>query len=203
MLSPPAEALGTFVTPTETFYVRHHMWVPELEAAKHKLVIELPDGEEIEYSLEELKRKFEAVRITATLQCSGNRRGHMTKESRSTNGLQWQSGGISNGEWTGVRLRDVLKDAGFPVDNMPDDLKHAQFVGAEAYGASIPIEKAVEKRGDVILAYAMNDQPLPSGSRLPFTFGRSRKRCRSQRQMGEQNKSVGGRIDEPVAAARL
>lgn len=86
----------------------------------------------------------------------------MTSEARSTDGIQWQSGAISNSEWTGVRLRDVLEDAGFPVNDTPDDVKHAQFMGAEAYGASIPVDKAVDKRGDVILAYAMNDRPLPA-----------------------------------------
>ena len=164
----PAEELGTFLTPTGTFYMRHHMWAPKLDAATHKLVIELPDGEEKEYSMEELKDKFEAVKITATLQCSGNRRSHMTSEARSTDGIQWQSGAISNSEWTGVRLRDVLEDAGFLVNDTPDDIKHAQFMGAEAYGASIPVDKAVDKRGDVILAYAMNDRPLPADHGYPL-----------------------------------
>ena len=164
----PQGSLNTFVTPTETFYVRHHMWVPEMDPAKQKLVIELPDGEEREYSLSDLQQKFKAVRIAATMQCSGNRRGHMTEESRSTKGLQWASGAISNGIWTGVRLRDVLKDAGFPINDVPDEVKHVQFMGAEAYGASIPIDKAVDKRGDVILAYALNDQPLPADHGYPL-----------------------------------
>ena len=164
----PQGSLDTFVTPTETFYVRHHMWVPDLDPAKQKLVVELPDGEEMEYSLSDLQRKFEAVRITATMQCSGNRRGHMTEKARSTKGLQWGSGAISNGIWTGVRLRDVLQDAGFPISDVPDEVKHVQFMGAEAYGASIPIDKAVDKRGDVILAYALNDEPLPADHGYPL-----------------------------------
>lgn len=162
----PTEQLNTFITPDETFYVRHHMWVPEVDAKNHKLVLELPDGEEKEYTLEDLK-KFKTTTITATLQCSGNRRRHMTDESRSTNGLQWNVGGISTSEWTGVRLRDLLEDAGFPVDNLPDDVKHAQFMGAEAYGASIPIQKAVDRLGDVLLAYEMNGKILPADHGYP------------------------------------
>lgn len=156
----PADALNSFITPDDLFYVRQHMWVPDVDEAKHKLVIELSDGEEKEYSLQDLKEKFKEVSITATLQCSGNRRKHMTKESRSTNGLQWDAGAISNAEWTGVRLRDILKDAGLQIDDLPEDIKHVQFVGAEAYGASIPIEKAVDRLGDVLLVYKMNDNPL-------------------------------------------
>lgn len=131
--SPP-ESLGTYLTPNETFYVRQHLWVPTSNEDRHTLHVELHDGTEKEYSIDDLKNKFEPVTITATLECSGNRRKHMTEESRSTNGLQWGVGAISNAEWTGVRLRDVLFDAGFPVDEWPDDdVKHAQFIGAEAY----------------------------------------------------------------------
>lgn len=82
--------------------------------------------------------------------------------------LEWNIGGISTSEWTGVRLRDVLADAGFPVDDYPDDVRHAQFVGAEAYGASIPIDKAVDRRGDVFLAYEMNGEPLPPDHGYPI-----------------------------------
>lgn len=164
----PAEELESFVTPNETFYVRNHLWVPEIDESRYKLILELPDGEEKEYSLKDLKEKFEKVTITATLQCSGNRRNHMTKEVRPTKGLQWNVGGISNAEWTGIRLRDLLADAGFPVDEVPQEVRHAQFMGAEAYGASIPIDKATDKRGDVLLAYEMNGKPLPPDHGFPF-----------------------------------
>ncbi|KAL8629831.1 hypothetical protein Q9189_004440 [Teloschistes chrysophthalmus] len=157
----PANALNSFITSDELFYVRQHMWVPEVDEAHHKIVIELADGEEKEYSLQELKEKFKEVTITATLQCSGNRRKHMTDEAHSTDGLQWDAGAISNAEWTGVRLRDVLKDAGLQIEDLPaENIKHVQFTGAEAYGASIPIEKAIDQFGDVLLVYAMNSKPL-------------------------------------------
>ncbi|KAI4244999.1 MAG: hypothetical protein LQ352_006655 [Teloschistes flavicans] len=157
----PADALNSFITPDGLFYVRHHMWVPEVDEALHKLVIELADGEEKEYSIRELKEKFQEVTVTATLQCSGNRRKHMTDEAHSTDGLQWNAGAISNADWTGVRLRDILKDAGVRVEDLPaNNIKHVQFTGAEAYGASIPIEKAMDQFGDVLLVYAMNSKPL-------------------------------------------
>jgi sulfite oxidase len=165
----PCSDLGTYITSNSSFYVRNHLWVPEASDESHKLTVELIDGTEKEYTIGELKSKFKEVKVTATLQCSGNRRKHMTEESRATNGLQWDVGAIGNAEWGGVRLRDVLADAGVPVDDVPDDdTKHAQFMGAEAYGASIPIEKAVDKRGDVILAYSMNGEPLPADHGYPL-----------------------------------
>ncbi|MCJ1446815.1 MAG: hypothetical protein MMC23_007322 [Stictis urceolatum] len=161
--------LQSYITPNEVFYVRNHLWVPGSgELNKQTLSIELPDGEEKEYTLEELKNKFKEVTITATLQCSGNRRRHMTREARSAQGLQWGFGAISNAEWTGIRLRDILADSGFPVDEWPEDVKHAQFYGTEAYGASIPIDKAVDRRGDVIVAYQMNGEQLPQDHGYPM-----------------------------------
>ncbi|GAM83848.1 hypothetical protein ANO11243_018380 [Dothideomycetidae sp. 11243] len=165
----PTRDLASFITPDRTFYVRNHLWVPDLgKGEKHRLTIEMMDGSEVEYSVADLRDKFTAHTITATLQCSGNRRAHMTAGARQTNGLQWGVGGISNAEWTGVLLRDLLAAAGLPVDDPPDDVKHALFAGAEAYGASIPIEKATDRRGDVLLAYEMNGKPLSRDHGFPL-----------------------------------
>ncbi|OCT51826.1 Sulfite oxidase [Cladophialophora carrionii] len=165
----PKTSLDTFITPTETFYVRNHFWVPEADEETHKLTVELPDGSEKEYTLSQLKRNFQPFRITATLQCSGNRRKHMTTMARPASGLQWDVGAISNAEWTGVRLSDVLRDAGFDADDSDsEDVKHVHFIGAEAYAASIPIEKVLNSRGDVMLAYQMNGRPLPQDHGYPL-----------------------------------
>lgn len=85
----------------------------------------------------------------------------------AANGLQWDAGAISNAEWTGVRLRDVLLDSGLDVNDLPPHAKHAQFYGAEGYGASIPMPKACDARGDTLLAFAMNGQDLPPDHGAP------------------------------------
>ncbi|KAK4540681.1 hypothetical protein LTR36_009012 [Oleoguttula mirabilis] len=165
----PESELGSYITPTEKFYVRNHLWVPDVhDADTHRLTIELFDGEEVEYTVADLRKKFKEYSITATLQCSGNRRSHMTQASRPTNGLQWGVGAISTATWTGVRLRDVLADAGVNVQEPDEDIKHLKFVGAEAYGASIPIDKAIDRHGDVLLVYSMNAQPLPRDHGFPL-----------------------------------
>ncbi|KAK3305628.1 Oxidoreductase, molybdopterin-binding domain-containing protein [Chaetomium strumarium] len=186
---PPNEELDrTFHTPNELFYVRHHMWVPVVDDAKadeHVLTIELPDGESKQYTLEDLKTKFPTHKVTAVLQCSGNRRNDMTRHAGKTNGLQWGVGAISNAEWEGVRLSDVLADAGLKVldptaptqaasstapsgDQVDANSLHAQFTGLEAYGASIPLAKALDPRGDVLLAFSMNGKTLPRDHGFPL-----------------------------------
>ncbi|KAK4982241.1 hypothetical protein LTR66_009386 [Elasticomyces elasticus] len=165
----PASSLQTYLTPVNTFYVRNHLWVPDLgNGDGYRLTVEMIDGEEKQYSMNDLREKFKQHTITATLQCSGNRRAHMTAGSRQTNGLQWDVGAIGTAEWTGVRLRDVLIDAGLDVMNLDEDVQHAQFAGAEAYGASIPVDKAIDPRGDVLLAFEMNGQPLPRDHGFPL-----------------------------------
>ncbi|RCI13517.1 hypothetical protein L249_5539 [Ophiocordyceps polyrhachis-furcata BCC 54312] len=172
----PSEALAaSFLTPNELFYVRNHMWVPKVhQAASHAyiLTVELPDGTLKRYTLDDLKTKFPSRKVTAVLQCSGNRRRHMTQGSgRSTNGLQWAAGAISNASWEGVMLADVLADAGFDTTEAlagASSTKHVHLLGKEAYGASIPVKKATDPQGDVLLAYAMNEAALPPDHGFPL-----------------------------------
>lgn len=191
---PPNEVLDKeFYTPNELFYVRNHMWVPvvkEKEADDYQLSIELPDGDVVHYSLADLRNRFPVHRVTAVLQCSGNRRNDMTRNAAKTNGLQWGVGAISNAEWEGVRLADVLADAGLQVADPPTLTKetgalsstttdgapevtdpnthHVQFSGLEAYGSSIPLSTALDPRADVLLAFGMNGSPLPRDHGYPL-----------------------------------
>ena len=164
----PTSLLSTFLTPVNIFFVRNHFWVPQMTEKEHKLVVELDDGEERQYTMSDLRKNFKQHKITATLQCSGNRRAHMTRGSQPTNGLQWEAGAIGNAEWTGPRLRDVLADAGFNVTDPPPEVHHVQFVGAEAYGISIPLSTALDPRSDVILACEMNGMDLSPDHGFPL-----------------------------------
>ena len=180
----PIEGLSSYITPSNLFYVRQHLWVPpagQHSDVDHTLTIELPDGEEATYTVADLKSLFKPVTISATLQCSGNRRAHSsTSCSRNAQGLAWKTGAISNATWTGVRLRDVLIHAGFPVDTYDDPsansdhdesirtAKHVQFSGLEAYGSSIPLGTATDRHADVLLAYEMNGKPLPPDHGAPL-----------------------------------
>ncbi|CAK7268606.1 hypothetical protein SEPCBS119000_003146 [Sporothrix epigloea] len=166
------------------------------QADQHRLTVELPDGDVREYTLDELKTRFKHHCVTAVLQCSGNRRSDMTKSVAKTNGLQWGAGAISNAVWEGVLLRDVLADAGLQTidwqphraikgasysphvdnegrnksdDELPEtDSLHVQLTGLEAYAASIPLPVALDPRGEVLLAFAMNGEPLPRDHGYPL-----------------------------------
>ena len=167
----PGSMLVDFLTPIRLFFVRNHFWVPQLHEAPQSITIELSNGEEKTYSLQDLKQRFKEHTITVTLQCSGNRRAHMSKAAGGpTSGLQWDIGAISTAEFSGVRLRDVLKDAGYCVDGdcaapkqaQDDDCdKHVHFQSpSDTYAVSIPLQTATNPQADVLLAWSMNGEPL-------------------------------------------
>lgn len=166
----PGNLLGDFLTPIRLFFVRNHLWVPTIEAQDHKLNIELSDGEEMSYSIEDLKKKFQQHTITVTLQCAGNRRRHMSQTSMNgkTSGLQWDVGAIGTAEFTGVLLRDILVDSGYdvnkactPCPNDEDADKHIHFCApSDTYEQSIPIQTALNPTSDVLLAWEMNGEPM-------------------------------------------
>ena len=94
-------------------------------------------------------------------QCAGNRRAKMAeKTGRRVEGINWSEGTIANVRWTGAPLRDILLRAGIPDDSASWEGLHACFASniapcdqATWYGGSIPLEKAMRKDGDVLLAY--------------------------------------------------
>jgi sulfite oxidase len=100
--------------------------------------------------------------VTATLQCAGNRRTGLLAVRPIPGEHPWASGATSNATWTGVRLADVLADAGLQVA-----AQHVWFAAPDVapgakppqpYGGSITTAKAVSP--EVLLAWAMNGEPL-------------------------------------------
>eukprot|EP00040_Diaphanoeca_grandis_P013428 m.67895 g.67895 ORF g.67895 m.67895 type:complete len:587 (+) comp23883_c0_seq2:283-2043(+) len=160
---------GSYTTPNELFFTRHHHPVPSKSIAQeYKLGIELPlelqqEGKPktIEFSLKDLKENFKKHTIVATIQCGGNRRGQLGKAGK-TEGIQWSAGAISTAEWGGAKLSDVLEYAGVSQDDADKfGLENVQFIPMDnPYDASIPMHKATDKRGDVLLAYEMNGDEL-------------------------------------------
>lgn len=168
---PPLRLLvDSLVTPNELFYVRNHLPVPDIDASTYELeVCDEKSEKENVLTLKDLK-KYPKHSITATIMCAGNRRSEMTKV-KGVKGLSWGQAAIGNANWSGARLCDVLKDLG--IEDGKTDARHVQFEGLDTdpasmpYGASIPIEKALDPHGDVILAYEMNGEPIPRDHGYP------------------------------------
>src|SRR5947199_2506922 len=62
------------VTATDAFYVRGHGQLPRLDPRTWRLRVQGLVERELELSLSTVREAFEERRVTATLQCAGNRR---------------------------------------------------------------------------------------------------------------------------------
>eukprot|EP00457_Paulinella_chromatophora_P004819 gb/GEZN01004832.1/.p1 GENE.gb/GEZN01004832.1/~~gb/GEZN01004832.1/.p1 ORF type:complete len:582 (-),score=112.97 gb/GEZN01004832.1/:149-1873(-) len=155
-----------FLTPTDLFYVRNHHAVPIIQPEDWSLEVEgLGLVRPATLSLDQLKTNYPQVKIVATMQCAGNRRGDMHK-FKDTQGILWGVGVLSTAEWTGVRLADVLADLGVTPDC---GAQHVWFEGADyPYDASLPLTRALDKSKDVLLAWEMNGQELPRDHGFPL-----------------------------------
>ncbi len=63
--------------------------------------------------------------------------------------------------WQGVRLRDLLADAGYDPS-----AKTVIFTSADGYSTSLPLDFVVDR--NLLLAYAMNGQEIPPERGFPF-----------------------------------
>lgn len=150
------------LTPAEVFYSRNHAPVPVLDPQDWSLTVDGLVAAPSEVSLAQLRDRWPTRTVTATLQCAGNRRAGLIAVRDIPGEAPWRDGATSTAEWTGVRLADVLADAG-PEPSAAHVALLASDVSQHAsppqqYGGSIPLEKALAE--EVLLAWAMNGDPL-------------------------------------------
>jgi len=169
--TPPVLAADSLITPNDLFYVRNHLPVPDIDVNNFNLHIEGNGlSKKVSLTVDELK-KYKKTSVVAAVQCAGNRRSEMNP-IKKVKGLSWSSNAISNAEWSGVLLIDLLKDLGF--DENSKDVKHIHFEGADedptgaVYGASIPADKIIKKNLPIMIAYEMNGEPIPRDHGFPL-----------------------------------
>src|SRR4051794_12055438 len=157
------------LTATDAFYVRGHGPVPDIDPATWRLRVDGLVERELDLSLATLREALPERTVTATLQCAGNRRAGLIA-IRDIPGQPWGPGATGTATWTGVALADVLALAG-----PRHGAAHVGFEGAELcpeatpierFGGSIPLDKAC--RPEVLLAWAMNGEPLPAVHGAPL-----------------------------------
>lgn len=165
---------GSFYTPNQMFYVRNHLSVPLVNPETYRLRVSGKGLQPREFTLDELKALFPKKKVVTTIQCAGNRRDEMNKNTdKKVSGLVWDIGAIGNAEWSGAPLKDILSYCGFKNPEEVD-VEHVWFEGLDTgaennhYGASIPIDKAIDEKGDVIIAYEMNGEEIPRDHGYPI-----------------------------------
>lgn len=162
--TPVAEYRHAY-TPNNAFYVRWHMGVPDLTLAEWRLRISGPATRSArEFTHAELLKLFRPHELTAVNQCSGNRRGLF---SPHVPGVQWGDGAMGNAVWRGVRLRDVLEDAGIAPSALEVKANGADVptLTGPDFVKSLPMWKALD--ADTLIAFEMNGEPLPRWNGYP------------------------------------
>ena len=156
-----AALIGGVVMPNARFYVRNHFQIPNLDAAAFRLSVAGLVERPLSLALRDLQN-MRSQTLVVTLECAGNGR---TQFDPPIEGEKWEFGAVSTAEWTGVPLVEILDRAGVRTG-----AREVLFRGADGgsvdgcseairFERSLPLEDA--RDGNVLLAYAMNGEPLP------------------------------------------
>jgi DMSO/TMAO reductase YedYZ molybdopterin-dependent catalytic subunit len=152
------------LTPADQFFFIQHYNKPEVDAAAYRLKVTGLVNKKIELSLADL-RSMRSIDIVNGYECSGN-------SPRSVQGLS------SNGRFTGVRLRDVLRRVGvddkarevvfFGADKGNEDVVFRQntLKVQQQFARSVTLENAMKP--EPLLAWALNGAPLDRDHGFPL-----------------------------------
>jgi DMSO/TMAO reductase YedYZ molybdopterin-dependent catalytic subunit len=158
----PLEALRYDLTPPGLHYVLTHYDIPYVpDEAAWRLTVSGRVRHPLSLSPAQL-RTYPAVTTRVTLECAGNGRALLTPRPVSQ---PWLVEAVGTAAWTGVPLRVLLHEAGVgpdTVDVVFTGADHGVERGVEQdYRRSLPIDIATGDDPEVLVAYAMNGEPLP------------------------------------------
>jgi len=171
----PPHLLDDAFTPNDLFFVRNNGIPPEgVDVSKWTLTIAGESAAKTKtFTLAELKEKFENVTYCLSLECGGNGRKEFNPPAK---GNQWSTGAVGCAAWTGVRLRDVLRDVGVKsnavyIGYYGKDTHLSGKAGKVVISRGVPIAKAMEEES--LIAWAMNGEDIPvlNGYPLRLVFG--------------------------------
>jgi sulfane dehydrogenase subunit SoxC len=156
----PHQMLGGSITPNSLHFSINHCGIPDIDPAKHRLVIHGMVRQPLEFTLETLSR-YPLVTRVHFVECAGNSAGMFSKEPLQAT-VQALHGLASNAEWTGVPLSILLDEAG--IDPKSKWLV-AEGADGEELSRSIPVKKAYD---DALVAIYQNGERLMPGNGYPM-----------------------------------
>ncbi len=155
------DLLGGVVMPNAHFYVRNHFQIPHLDPTTFRLTVGGLVERPLSLSLQDL-HNMRSQTLIVTLECAGNGR---TLFDPPIEGEKWNLGAVSTAEWTGVPLVEVLDRAGIRTGAREVLFRGADGGQVEGHSGPIRFERSLQldhaRDADLLLAYAMNGEPLP------------------------------------------
>ena len=161
----PLETLQRDITPVGLHYLLIHYDIPFVDPAQWSLTIAGTVDAPLTLSLNDLHGR-PAVTMPVTMECAGNGRTLFSPRAISQ---PWGLEAVGTAAWTGTPLAPLLQEAGLRHDTV-----EVVFAGmdqgleggiVQRYERSLTVDEAM--RDDVLVAYAVNGQPLPPQHGFP------------------------------------
>jgi DMSO/TMAO reductase YedYZ molybdopterin-dependent catalytic subunit len=167
----PEHLLDEPVTSARNMFIRNNGQTPAPFTGDHDAWRFTLDGEvntPLSLTVGELRARFPVVTRQLQMECGGNGRAAFSPQTR---GNQWGNGAISNAEWTGVRLRDVLQAAGVKPSatftaHYGADPHLSGATDRQAINRGMRLDKAMDE--DTLLAFRMNGEAIPPINGAPL-----------------------------------
>ena len=168
----PVTLLDDDVTPTSRHFIRNNGLLSERarsrDASDWTLTVDGEVESPLTLSLEELKSRYPHREASLVIECAGNGRAGFNPP---TAGNQWTLGAVGCARYTGVRLKDVLEDAGLKssavfVAYYSEDLSLTGDPNEVPISRGVALEKALDEH--TLLVWEMNGEPLPSQHGFPL-----------------------------------
>jgi len=148
----PLQLLEGTITPNGLHFERHHNGVPEIDPARHELMIHGMVKRPLAFSVESLMSYPMETHIRF-IECAGNS-GIFNQPQPAQVTAGELNGLISCSEWTGVKLSTLLSEAGVTSEAR---WVIAEGADAAAMSRSIPLEKCMD---DAIVALFQNGEAI-------------------------------------------
>jgi DMSO/TMAO reductase YedYZ molybdopterin-dependent catalytic subunit len=164
--SMPLEALRYGITPLGMHYLLTHFDIPFVDSSTWELAVGGHVRKTIRLNLDQIKAR-PSTTLAVTLECAGNGRARLSPRPMSQ---PWLGEAVGTAEWTGTRLGPILAEAG-----LREGAREIVFTGLDR-GVQRGIDQQYERsltpadamREEVLLAYAINGQPLPPQHGFPL-----------------------------------
>ncbi|MCP5065583.1 MAG: sulfite dehydrogenase [bacterium] len=157
----PIENQRGAITPSGLHFGVHHNGIPDIDPAKHELVIHGLVERPLTFSVENLLR-YPMVSRILFIECSGNTGANALSPFARDDSCQDLFGQVSGSEWVGVPFRHLLEEAGLQAS-----AKWAIAEGADggSHARSVPVSKLLD---DGMVAFYQNGERLRGAQGYPM-----------------------------------
>jgi sulfane dehydrogenase subunit SoxC len=157
----PLDKLFGSITPSDLHYERSHSGAPDIDPAKHRLLVHGMVRKPLVFNVEDLKAMPSMSRVVF-IECTGNGWENWKKADENLT-VQNTHGLVSTNEWTGVPLK-------FLVDLVGKDRNSTWMLaeGGDAAGVARSIPLTDEILNEAFVAYGQNGEPLRPAHGFPM-----------------------------------